>query len=364
MVVEPRKHLSSLRKSEHGGPNHLELERLGLSPEKILDFSANINPYGPAPRVLEAIRKVALEKYPDRHTLALRKAVARNVGVEQEEVLPGNGVSELIWLAAFAYLSEFDSTLIVGPTFGEYADASLAAGAKVYHWVADSRSDFIPGVNEIIDAIGEVSPKLVFLCNPNNPTGTYLNFRDVQAILESWEEGMLVLDEAYCSFVDEAWPSLPLMENGRAIILRSLTKDCALAGLRLGYALARKEIIRILEKVQPPWSVNALAQTAGCVAMESVDHFKESLVKLRKARDYLVRFFAERGFRVVPSSAHYFMVEVGDAAAFRKELLLKAALVRDCTSFGLPAFIRVSPRSMEDCRRLAELISTVSGRWI
>lgn len=360
MGVKPKKHISSLKKVVHGGPDHLELERLGLDPEEMLDFSANINPFGPPEAVLKIVSEIPLEKYPDLHAIALRRAVARTVGVRPEEVLPGNGVSELIWLVANAYLAEGDPVMVVGPTFGEYAAAALAMGSRVYRWDALPESDFLPSVDEIARLIRETSPKLLFLCNPNNPTGRYLRLEEVRAILESWEEGILVLDEAYVSFVEESWSSVPLVAGGRAIIMRSLTKDCALAGIRVGYVIATEEVTEALGKIQPPWSVNALAQAAGRVALECRDHVEKCLEKLRRARDYLIRSFSDLGFKVVPPAAHYFMVEVGDAAAFRRELLMKGLLVRDCTSFGLPAFIRVSPRSMEESRKLVEAVSALS----
>ncbi len=362
MGVEPRKHISSLQRASHGGPDYLELECLGIKPQDVLDFSANINPFGPPPEVLKAIREVPLEKYPDNDTLALRRAIARSVGTEPDKVLSGNGVSELIWLSASAYLSETDAVLIIGPTFGEYLDAARAAGARVYHRNSERESDFRPRIDEIVNTIKEISPRLVFLCNPNNPTGSYLEFEQVSALLESWEEGILVLDEAYVSFVEGPWSSLPFIDNGRAIIMRSLTKDCALAGIRLGYALAHESVIEVVEKVQPPWSVNAMAQEAGRVALDFEDYFKECLVKIIEAKDYLIRSFSDMGLVVVPSSAHYFMVEVGDAASFRKRLLMKGLQVRDCSSFGLPSFIRVSPRSMDDCKKLVEAVSTMSGK--
>jgi histidinol-phosphate aminotransferase len=361
MGVEPKKHISVLKRTAHGGPDHLELEEFGLQPDDVVDFSANVNPYGPPDRLLEAVRKVDPGSYPDRRALSLRRAVAQNVGVSPEEVLPGNGVSELIWLLASAYLGETDSALVVGPTFGEYADAARAVGAELYEWRASMEDDFIPHVGQIADLVKEVSPKAVFLCNPNNPTGRYLGFEEVKALLESWDEGMLVLDEAYVSFVEGAWSPVHLMESWRVVIMRSLTKDCALAGIRLGYALAAQRVVEAMEKVQPPWSVNAMAQEAGCVAMSCGGYVEKSLSKMKEARDYMIGAFSELGLRVSPSSAHFFLVEVGDAADFRRRLLRRGFQVRDCASFGLPSFIRVSPRSMDECRKLMEAVSELTS---
>ena len=313
--ISPRPEIGTLPPSVHGGLDHGELARLGLKPDDVLDFSVNRNPFGPPPCVREVWPGLHLERYPDRECLALRPALGKRHGCAPEEVWVGNGTSELIWLLALAYLRSGDPLLVVSPTFGEYAIAGKATGAQVEVFAACQEDGFRPDVNALVARLEEVRPRLTFLCNPNNPTGVYLEQAPVEALLAANPSGLLVLDEAYVLFTAGAWDSTPLLETGRLVVLRSMTKDYALAGLRLGYLLAAAEIVEAVRRVQPPWSVNAVAQAAGLVALEDRAYLQDTLTKTTAAAMQLTRDLAALGLRVWPSDTHFFLVEVGDAAA-------------------------------------------------
>jgi histidinol-phosphate aminotransferase len=173
-----------------------------------------------------------------------------------------------------------------------------------------------------------------------------------------------VVDEAYRAFVAGPWPSEPLIERGpglspaagNVVLLRSMTKDHALAGLRLGYALAPPEVVTTLKKVQPSWSVNAAAQVAGLAALSDADHLPETLPKIAEAKAYLVEELTRLGLRVVPSAANFLLVEVGDGQTLRRKLLSHGLVVRDCTSFGLPEYVRIAARRLEECRQLIKTL--------
>jgi len=164
--------------------------------------------------------------------------------------------------------------------------------------------------------------------------------------------------------VARPWPSGPLVERGpglspvegNVVLLRSMTKDHALAGLRLGYALASPEVVTTLKKVQPSWSVNAAAQAAGLAALSDADHLRETLPKIAEAKAYLEEELTCLGLRVVPSTANFLLVEVGDGRTLRRRLLSHGLMVRDCTSFGLPEYVRIAARQMEECRQLIETL--------
>jgi histidinol-phosphate aminotransferase len=179
---------------------------------------------------------------------------------------------------------------------------------------------------------------------------------EVVHIMSSAPESLIVLDEAYVAFTENAWASVDLVSNGNLVILRSMTKDYALAGLRLGYAVANESIISVLKRVRPPWNVNSVAQKAGLIALNNDRHITGCHNKIKKAKKFLINELEHLGLSPLPSQTNFFLVRVGNAAVFRQALLKKGILVRDCTSFGLPQYIRLAPRTLPDCRKLIATI--------
>jgi histidinol-phosphate aminotransferase len=179
--------------------------------------------------------------------------------------------------------------------------------------------------------------------------------------VSTFPDTLVVLDEAYVSFTAGAWNSLKLLRYPNILIVRSMTKDFALAGLRLGYGIASREIINTLKKVRPPWNVNSAAQQAGMAALGSPGHLKKCNARINKGRDYLRAQLGSLGYDVLPTDANFFLVRVGRAAAFQSRLLDRGLLVRDCSSFGLPAYIRIAPRRMQDCLKLIAAVKSVQS---
>ena len=354
----------------HGGLNMAELESLGLRPEEVTDFSASINPLGPSLKVLEAAQSVYLGAYPDPDCLKLREAIGGALEVEPTRILPGNGSTELIHLLARAYLGPDDTALVFAPTFGEYAAAcriqgvtpvtvlppSLEIAEKPFHWD-------LPGA---LESIAILRPSLVFLCNPNNPTGVYLGHDEVADIARAMQGiGILALDEAYVSFVEEPWDSTPLLrsmtsDGGNVALLRSMTKDYALTGLRLGYMLAPEEVVGRVRSFQYSWSVNSPAQAAGIAAISEGEQVHKGREAVREGKEYLLETARSLGLESGPSAANFLLLRVGRAAELRRQLLTQHKIcVRDCASFGLPQYIRVGIRTMDDNRRLADALKQV-----
>jgi len=370
MPIHPRPEVEKLSPAIHGGPDYAELAALGLSPDEVIDFSANANPYGPSPQVRAALAGVPLDRYPDAQAIALRERLAQIHGLTPDHIIVGNGTTELIWLLGMAYLRHGDPVVFVGPTFGEYRAAAGLMGAGVAEYRAPAAADFQPDLGAIESLIERQRPRLTFLCNPNNPTGVYLAREAVESLAAACEEGLLVLDEAYRAFVAGPWSSEPLLERGlglgsaegNVVLLRSMTKDHALAGLRLGYALASPQVVATLKKVQPSWSVNAAAQAAGLAALSDKDHLRETLPKIAEAKTYLVEELTRLGLRIVPSAANFLLVEVGDGRGLRRKLLSHGLMVRDCTSFGLPEYVRIAAQRMEECRRLIKTLRQLLKR--
>lgn len=349
----------------HGGLNYAELEYLGLRPGDVTDFSASINPLGPSRTALEAAQQVNLAAYPDPDCLDLRRAIGGSLDVDPDNILPGNGSTELIHLLARAFLAPDDSALIFAPTFGEYVAACRTEGVESASLLpkdtGKSEARFLWDIDLALDRIAEEAPSVVFLCNPNNPTGVYLGEDEVRRIAEALRgAGLLVLDEAYLPFVNERWDSRSLLSLGNVALLRSMTKDYALTGLRLGYLLATGDVVRRIRRFQYSWSVNAAAQAAGIAALADGEHVENGRRVVDEGKAYLGNVAKALGVECPPAAANFLLFNVGRAREVREALLVQHRIcVRDCASFGLPEYIRIGVRNMEDNRRLAGALEGV-----
>jgi len=356
--IEPRSQVLDVPLAVHGAPDHAELRRLGLRPAEVLDFSSNINAYGPSPAVREAVTRTPLDRYPDEEALALRATLAEHLGVSPQCVLAANGSSELIWLTSLAFLRPLDRVLVLGPTFAEYSRMAALMGARLRTQLAQEKTDFILSPSEIHEILDTWQPRLVFLCNPNNPTGAVLETDVIAAWVYNHPHTLFIVDDAYFAFVPRLGSAVDA-EQDNVLVLRSMTKDYALAGLRLGYAVGAEELISALTRVRPPWSVNALAQAAGLAALRDQNHLRRSLELLVAAKDELMAALADLGMKVLPSVAPFFLVRVSNGAAVRRALMHKGILVRDCASFGLPQYIRICTRRPEENARLVAALREV-----
>lgn len=363
--VRARAHLYGIAPAAHGAIQDAELAAWGLHREDVIDFSVNTNPLGPPPGVLDALRALDPSRYPDPECRELRAALARLHGVDQAWILPGNGSSELIFLAAQAFLTPGASAVVQGPTYSEYARAARGAGAQVAECRAAEASDFSPDIGQLLETVQRQRATLLFLCNPNNPTGVLLDRASLERIVRGCPAALLVLDEAYLSLApDAAGDAASLAGDGRVMVLRSLTKDMALAGLRLGYAIGHPDLLAPLRALQPPWSVNAAAQVAGLAALRDPGWLDAARTEIERGRRVLVEGLRRLGWQVYPSAANFLLVSVAPAQAsdVRGALLQLGCCVRDCSSFGLPQHIRIGVRTEAECRRLVEAAARLVRR--
>lgn len=346
--------------NDHGGLDPRELQRLGLDPAEVIDFSVNSNPFGPPQAVLEAVRAVDISTYPDRDCLRLRESLAEMNRVSTDNVLAGNGSVELIWMILQALLKPGDTVVIAEPTFGEYRRAAAALGARVISANAQL-PPFKFDREEILKTAREQQARLLFLCNPNNPSGQFLPDAELSALERALPPGcLLVLDEAYRAFVPGAVRQHPFREN--TILLRSMTKDFALAGIRLGYVLAHREVITRLRQFQPTWSVNSPAQAAGCAALRELAYYQDTWQRLDGIKTEFFSALAAAGYQVLPTHVHFALMRTNrPAGQLRAFLLNRSMQVRDCASFGLPQYLRICARLPEENRRLVEILAELRG---
>lgn len=355
VLPQPKSAIANVPFVTHGAADPAELEAWGLDPEEVVDFSVNDNPYGPSPAVTRALASVPAHRYPDREARALRRALSARLGVGPERIVAGNGASELLWLVALGYIRSRDTVMIVGPTFGEYERVARLMGARVQFWRARAETGFAVDPDGVAAVLDTVRPAVVFLCTPNNPTGTLVPTDVIARWARAHPACLFVVDESYFEFAAYRLAGLRSaieLDLDNILVIRSLTKLYGLAGLRLGYAVAPPQVVAVLHRVAPPWHVNAVAQAAGVAALTDEAHVGRSLARVWDACDKFRRGLETLGLTPLPSATHFFLLDVGDGAAWRRRLLRYGLVVRDCASFGLPQYIRLATRREEENERL------------
>lgn len=359
MPIQPRPEVQQMIDVVHGALDFSELEAHHLAPESVIDFSVNNNPYGPSPRVREVLHAVAIERYPDRDALALRRHLAQHLDVSIDQLIMANGSMELLWFVALAYLRPGDAVLILQPTFGEYERVVQFMAAQHHVYTTRPETHFAVDEASLLATLQHLQPRLMFICNPNNPTGTYLPVNCLVDWATRHPDTLFVVDEAYLPFV--AGPSSSMISHisHNMLVLHSMTKAHALAGLRLGYAVGTAEVIAALDKVRPTWNVNAVAQAAGIVALDDVSHLTQTLTRVSADKAALVAGLEAMGLSPLPSVTHFFLCQVGQASVLRQSLLKRGILVRDCASFGLPDYIRIASRRPSDNAQLIRALSEI-----
>ncbi len=334
--------------SEHGGLNYRELRKKGINPDDVLDFSVSINPDPLPEEVLQAVRNANVTRYPDTDSSLLREIISAFYGVDEKNILILNGTSQGMFLVVSALLPPRGKVLIAGPTYGEYRDACRLKTDHIHEIRMKAEDGYAFPLDEILDFLEFERPDLFWLCSPNNPTGSYLDESSFEKIQKSCRDGgtLFLLDEAYACFVDDRLRYNSLRES--VVVLRSMTKDFSIPGLRLGYLMAATEIIEKLRRWQPDWSISAPAQNAGIAGFARIDYFKESWRKTVERREDFRDALLSLGLHVVESCANFFLVKIDDVEALKRSLWKELILVRDCHSFGLTGYIRIGVRSEED----------------
>lgn len=348
MIIQPRNNIKELKPCVHGG---LYPTNISTMNNNTLDLSVSINPLGPPLSMQEIAREVPLDTYPDRFSTEASLHLAKHHNVKKENIIVGNGSAEIIQAICLAYLKTGDKTLSFSPTFLEYKRCSELMGAK-YEFVNLSETDMLRFDSKLfVETIYRIKPKIIFLCNPNNPTGHYLNEDDFKKIISASEHSLIVLDEAYVNFVDDAWSAIPYILNGNLIMLRSMTKDYALTALRVGYAIAHKQICEELRKVLPPWNVNSYAQQMIVNIFTTLDkrnHFKKTRSIINSSKKYLIAELQKLHISYIPSAANFLLIKLPYLKNKEALFLKHNILVRDCRSYGIKEYIRIAIRTKSD----------------
>jgi histidinol-phosphate aminotransferase len=281
------------------------------------------------------------------------RAAADRDGVPPDWILPGNGSLELIHQVCRAVLKPRDRAAILGPTFGEFGLAARASGAITAEFLAGEDNGFRWDTAATVRFISAIRPAVLFLCNPNNPTGTYLIRTEVAAIREAVGEGLLILDEAYADFLDERWSIPPdWFAKGRLIVLRSVSKICAMQYLGLGYAVARPDVLAPAMEALAPARLNPVTAAGGAVYLKDPSIAGTVRAIVGEGKRLLTGGLSRLGFSVITGAANYIMVRVGNARNARWELLRRGILVKDLVSYGLPEYLRVAIPAPAEVQRV------------
>lgn len=327
-----------------------------LGVEAVLRLSANESPLGPSPRAVEALRREAVRAhlYPDGGSGELRAALGARLGVAPEWIVAGNGGDEVLALLARAALEPGDEVVVPHPAFEPYEIEALLSGATVV------RSPLSGYETDLEDMGRRVTPrtKVVFVCTPHNPASTIVRRKALDTFFDALGDDppLVVLDEAYRDFCDD--PDAPdgvelAQRRPTVIALRTFSKIAGLAGLRLGYAIARPAIIERLNRVRAPFNVNRLAQVAGAAALGDQAHLDRTRALVLSERARLRAELGRREAPSPPSQANFLLVQVGDrAAAMRAALLRAGILVRDGAGVGFPGHLRIAVGTPEQNDRL------------
>jgi histidinol-phosphate aminotransferase len=357
LLLHPKPYIQEITTPVHGGITSSTIAKIHHTNLEVLDFSTCCNPYTFPFSLNKTVHSLDLSQYPDPNSSLLVDALSENLGIPTQNIIAGNGSTELIRLAATAYFNHEDTIVITSPSYSEYELACWIVNAKIKKYVLTEKSGFGINIDSFIAFANRYKPSGIFLCNPNNPTGHYLERQEILKVIDTFRESLIILDEAYIGFTGKQISLNSIIKHQNVLIIRSMTKKYALAGVRLGYAAADRKIITALLKVRPPWNVNSIAQVAGVAALSNKDYLRNSMLKIQDSANYLKVEISKLGFEVVPSDTNFFIFKVGNAKSFQRKLLGKGILVRDCTSFGLPQYIRIAPRNKRECIQLIKTIS-------
>lgn len=345
--------VAAIRPYEPGKPIEEAERELGIIESAKL--ASNENPIGPSPLAVQAIRSALAElnRYPDGGGFALRQKIAARHDVSPDRIFMGSGSCEIINLLAFLFLRPGLNAVFSEYAFAIYALATAATGASAK--VVPMREGYVFDLDAIAAAVDD-NTRIIFLANPNNPTGTIYRRAEWKRLLGTAPQRVVIVaDEAYFEFVrDPDYPdSLEDHDGVRLLVtLRTFSKIFGLAGLRVGYAVARADIVSLLDKVRQPFNVTSLGQAAALAGMDDEEHIRNTLHVNQEGMAFLERELTRLNIPFVPSQANFLLVRVGEGRAVYEKLLRLGVIVRPMNSYGLPHHVRISVGLPEENRKL------------
>jgi histidinol-phosphate aminotransferase len=344
---------------EPGKPIEETARELGVDSGAIIKLASNENPLGPSPKAITAMCTALKDAhlYPDGGGFYLRKAIAARLGLAPENIVLGNGSNEVLEFLGHAFLNLNDDVITSEYAFIVYKLIAASFGART---IETPSPNYQQDLEAMLDAI---TPKtrLIFVPGPNNPTGMLISQREIDSFMSRVPENIIVVfDEAYFEFLDNPPDTLQYVREGQNIVvLRTFSKIHGLAGLRIGYGLARPDLIEVLQRTRQPFNVNSIAHAAAIAALNDDAHQRETKRVIDEGRAYLHEQFAEMKIRFVPGVANFVMVNVGDGPAVFERLLMRNVIVRPLKGYKLPEWVRISVGTMEQNKKCIAALKEV-----
>ncbi|HJV47327.1 MAG TPA: histidinol-phosphate transaminase [Bacillota bacterium] len=358
--IKTRQALQEIHPYSPGKPIWEVQKELGI--EHVIKLASNENPLGPSPKAIEAISShlAGIHRYPDAQAAQLKNAITERLHLLPQQIIVTNGADELITLISETFLEPGDEIIVPAPSFSEYDFGAHLMGAQVV--AIPLTEDYEYDIQTILTAVTSKT-KIVYICSPNNPTGTYMKKMHLQQLMDILPRHVLVVfDAAYSHFADAAdyTDGFELVRSGYSIIvLQTFSKIYGLAGVRVGYGAAPEAITQSILKVKEPFNVNALAQAAAEAAIYDESHVQASQQNNAQGRDQLYAAFSSLGLNYTESMSNFVLVEIGEEAkTVYEQLLAKGVIVRYGATWGMPGHVRISVGTPEEN---AILIGTMSA---
>lgn len=351
--------LDGLVAYDPGKPIEETARELGLDPAAIIKLASNENPLGPSPKAVAAMKEAAegVHIYPDGGGYKLRTAIAEKFGLAREQVVISNGSNEIIELVGHGFLNPGDEVVAAEHAFVVYKLMATLFGADTVE-VAD------PGFVHDLEAMAAAirpNTRMVFIANPNNPTGTMVDGAAIDRFMAEVPDHVIVIfDEAYHEFVPDAPDTLKYIREGRnVVVMRTFSKIQGLAGLRIGFALTTPEIAGILQKCRQPFNTNSIAQAGAVAGLLDEDHQRRTREMNDEGRAFLEGSFEAMGLEYVPSHANFVLVKVGDGDAVFQAMLKRGVIIRAMRGYKLPEWVRISVGTMAQNERCIATLKEV-----
>ena len=354
MSLPLNSNLKTLPTYQPGRPIEEVARELGLSPEGIIKVASNENPFGPSPLAVAAMQKTlsGVNLYPDGNAFYLKQKLAAKLGVEPANLILGNGSNEIIEFAGHALLAPGADVVVSQYCFAVYPIVTALFGANLVTVPAKNYGHDLPAMLRAITP----RTRIVFVANPNNPTGTLAPREEViKFVNEVPDDVLLVMDEAYIDFLDDPLDLVSLVRLGtrpNLILMRTFSKIYGLAGLRIGYGIGNPEFVTALEKIRQPFNINSLAQVAALAALDDVEHVRKTRANNFAGLEFFKRAFRDLKLESVPSSANFILARVGDGQRVFEAMQKQGVIVRPMGGYQLPEWIRISigtPPENERC---------------
>src|SRR5437899_1434002 len=339
---------------EAGKPIEETARELSVEPAEIIKLASNENPLGPSPKAVQGMRATLEDAhlYPDGSGFYLCRAIATKLGLAPENIILGNGSNEALEFLGHAFLDaeRQDEVIASEYAFMVYKLIAASFGARM---IEVPSSDYQQDLEAMLEAVTP-GTRLIFIPNPNNPTGTLISQDKIDSFVSRVPEKVVVVfDEAYFEFLNDPPDTLQFVREDRnVIVLRTFSKIHGLAGLRIGYAVARPDVIDVLHRTRQPFNVNSIAQAGALAALEDDAHLRETKRVVDEGRAYLQEQFAKMKVSFIPGVANFVMVNVGDGCAVFEKLLRRKIIVRPLKGYGLPKWVRISVGTMEENKKL------------